>query len=130
MSLNKDRRLVEIAKLFSRNLRKNATEAEKIFWEAVRNKRFCNKKFYRQYPLFFDIEGLEKFFIADFFCHQAKLVVEIDGTYHIRQHDYDTLRTHVINFLGINVIRFKNEEVINNLQDVMKKLEKNLIAKI
>ena len=78
MSLNSKTKLVEVAKVVCRELRKHSTEAERIFWEAVRNKKFCNRKFYRQYPLFHDITGKETFFIADFFCYEEKLIIELD----------------------------------------------------
>ncbi|HEX9975484.1 MAG TPA: DUF559 domain-containing protein, partial [bacterium] len=67
MSLSHDPRLRQIAKELCRMLRRNQTNAEKIFWEAVRNRRFMGLKFYRQYPIFFDFSGQETFFIADFF---------------------------------------------------------------
>jgi very-short-patch-repair endonuclease len=54
------------------------------------------------------------------------MVVEIDGGYHQRQKDYDSLRTDVINYLGINVVRFTNEEVISNIKIVLEKLKTHL----
>ena len=57
MSLSHDPRLTQIAKKYCRELRKNQTAEEKIFWEAVRNRKFGGSKFYRQYPLFFDYLG-------------------------------------------------------------------------
>ncbi len=122
MSLNKNHKLKMVAQKLCRELRKNSTKAEKIFWEAVRDRRFMDKKFYRQYPIFFDILGRETFFIADFYCFKEKLVVEIDGGYHKRQKQYDELRTFIINSQNINVIRFKNEEVENDLPSVLEKL--------
>ncbi|MGD8781322.1 MAG: endonuclease domain-containing protein [Ignavibacteria bacterium] len=123
MSLNKNSQLRQIAKKLCRELRKNSTPAEKIFWEVVRNRKFMNKKFYRQYPLFFDLNGKETFFIADFFCYDEQLVVEIDGGYHERQKDYDKLRTEIINNLGIEVIRFKNNSVIKETEKVKEELK-------
>lgn len=122
MSLSKNPKLIAISKQLCRNLRKHSTDAEKLFWEAIRNRRFLNKKFYRQYPLFFNFYGKETFFIADFFCYENRLAIEIDGGYHEKQKDYDELRTAVINLLGIEVIRFKNDEVINNIENVLEKL--------
>ena len=122
MSLNKNQKLIMIAKHLCRELRRNSTNAEKIFWESVRDKRFMNKKFYRQYPVFFDFCGKEQFFILDFFCFTEDLAVEIDGGYHKRQKNYDVLRTHIISNLGISIIRFNNKEVENNLKKVLEKL--------
>ena len=128
MSLNSKQKLVPIAKQLARTLRKNATPAEKIFWEAVRNRKFLNKKFYRQHPIYFDLLGKETFFIADFYCHEEKLVVEIDGGYHIRQQDHDELRTAIINLLNIKVIRFSNEQVIDDLKNVLNQIAKFIKA--
>lgn len=112
-----------VAKRLCRDLRKHSTKAEQIFWESVRDRRFMNKKFYRQHPIFFDILGKETFYIADFFCYEEKLVVEIDGGYHKRRKDHDALRTSIMKVLGINVIRFHNREVENNLGSVLQKLK-------
>jgi very-short-patch-repair endonuclease len=124
MSLIKDHRLVEVAKQLCRKLRRNSTKSEKIFWEVVKNRKFMDKKFYRQYPIFFDTRGKETFFIADFYCHESKLVVEIDGKIHDYNKKHDELRTYIINHMGLDVIRFKNEEIENNLEDVLLKLKK------
>ena len=61
MSLNHKKQLIEVAKLICRQLRTNSTEAEKMFWEAVRNNKFENRKFYRQHPFFYDLTGTESF---------------------------------------------------------------------
>jgi very-short-patch-repair endonuclease len=118
--------LKNIAKQLCRDLRKNATNSEQIMWDVVRNRKLINRKFYRQYPIFYEVNGLQKFFIADFYNHETKLVIEIDGGYHKRQIEYDIMRTEIINFLGIEVIRFKNEEVENNLKSVIKTLSSKL----
>jgi len=69
MSLNKKRDLLNIAKIVCRDLRKNSTNAEEILWEALRNRKYLNKKFRRQYPIFHDFPGIESFFVGDFYCH-------------------------------------------------------------
>ena len=123
MSLNRKKELRKVAKIVCRDLRKNSTMAEKIFWEAVRNKKLNGKKFYRQHPLFYYITGKESFFVADFYCHQEKLAVELDGRYHEYKLNVDTERTEILNNLGLKVLRFKNEDVINNLNDVLTKVK-------
>lgn len=115
-----------IAKITCRDLRQNATNSENIMWNLLRNRKMCNRKFYRQHPMFYDFDGFQKFFVADFYCHEIKLVIEIDGGYHKRQIDYDLMRTEIINLLGIEVIRFTNEEVENNLNDTIKTLKTKL----
>ncbi|GAB4298240.1 MAG: DUF559 domain-containing protein [Ignavibacteriaceae bacterium] len=126
MSLNKKSKLSKIAKVICRELRKNSTEAENILWDSLRNRKLDNKKFLRQHPLFYDITGKESFFIADFYCHEERLVIELDGQYHKYRLTEDKLRTEIISLLGLKVIRFKNEEVVNNLQVVLKEIRNNL----
>jgi len=123
MSRNKDRELREIAKLRCRELRKNATEAEKIFWEQVRNRKFLELKFNRQFPIFDDTLGKETFYIADFYCHEKRLVVELDGMIHDYQMEQDELRTEIMNGKGLKVVRFRNEEVEMNCIEVLEKLK-------
>jgi len=118
--------LREAAKELSRQLRKNQTDAEEIFWQLVRNRRLFGAKFYRQHPLFFDYYGQERFFIADFFCFEKKLVIELDGAIHDSQQEYDALRTHIINTLSIEVIRFRNEDIEQHLESVIQELKGKL----
>jgi len=104
----------------------NSTEAERILWEAIRNKKLEGKKFYRQYPFFHDITGKETFFVGDFYCHDGKLIVELDGKYHQYRLKEDKDRTTILNYLGLRVIRFRNEEVINDLNMVIRKIRQEL----
>ncbi len=62
-------------------------------------------------------------FVADFYCNQINLVVEIDGGIHEQQKDYDKLRTKIINQYGIRVIRFTNEEMMDKSDWVLEKLK-------
>ena len=124
MSLNNKQKLTPIAKELCRVLRKNSTPAEKNMWDCLRNRQFLNRKFYRQYPIYFDLLGKETFYIADFYCFEEKLVVEIDGGYHQRQKDYDELRNAVMSLLSLRVIRFSNEQVSNGLNKVLEELKK------
>jgi len=126
MSISKSHGLVEVAKQRCRELRKVQTMAETIFWQAVRNRKFMGLKFYRQYPIFVDFNGKQTFFIADFFCFEKKLVVEIDGKIHDYRKENDALRTEIVNMKGIDVIRFKNEEIESNIGLVLKRLEEKL----
>jgi len=122
MSLNRKKELVEIAKELCRKLRKEPTNAEKIFWEAVRNRKLLNRKFYRQYPIYYDIKGKETFYIADFFCFEEKLVIELDGKIHNYKMKEDKERTEILNSLGLRVLRFKNDEVEKDIEGVLSKL--------
>ena len=119
-------RLRMIAKSLCRELREGQTEAEDVFWQAARNRQILGLKFYRQYPIFFEYYGQERFFIADFCCVERKLVIEIDGKIHDYQKNYDALRTYLINIMGIHVMRFRNEDILKNLDEVIQALTAKL----
>ena len=124
MSLNKKWELHNIAKIVCRDLRKRQTNSEQIFWKAVRNRKFYNLKFVRQFPLFYDITGKETFFVADFFCFEKDLVIELDGVIHKYRLRQDAERTMILNKLGLKVIRIDNDEIEKDLKSVMEKLRK------
>jgi very-short-patch-repair endonuclease len=126
MSLNNKNKLIEIAKVICRDLRNNSTKAERVLWEELRNKKFLSKKIYRQYPIFNDTTGKETFFVADFFCFADKLIIELDGQYHQYRLKEDKDRTTILNFFGLQVIRFTNDEIENNLEGVLNTLKKAL----
>jgi len=111
-----------------RNLRKNSTPAEKIFWEAVRSRRLDGFRFIRQHPIRCYVDDVKRTFIADFYCDAAKLVVEIDGPVHERQKDYDELRTLAIEQKNLRVVRFTNDEVENHLQEFLDTLKSYLYS--
>lgn len=107
----------------ARNLRKLQTPAEKKFWEKVRGKRFYNLKFNRQYMIeYAQIMGNKLYYIADFHNFEHKVIVEIDGGIHLTQEDYDKERQNNIEALGYCVIRFTNDEVLNQWDEVEFKL--------
>ena len=107
-----------IAKLYQygRELRQESTEAEKLLWAELRNRKLNGLKFRRQHPL-------DKF-IVDFYCNEKKLVVELDGGVHNEKvnKEYDEARTAMLAGLSVIVLRFKNEDVINNLKGVLGKI--------
>ncbi len=93
------------------DLRENMTEAENVIWEKLKNKKVFKYKFRRQHPV--DI------FIVDFYCHPLKLVIEIDGGYHLNkeQKEYDDGRTAELVNLGLKDVRFSNKEILNSNRD-------------
>lgn len=127
MSLNSKAKLVQIAKEVCRELRKNSTE--RLLWEKVRNKRLLGRKFYRQYPIFHDMTGKETFFVADFYCFTDKLIIELDGEYHKYRLKKDAERTNILNHLGLDVLRFSNDEIVNNLEEVMSEIKQHIVIK-
>ena len=105
---------------FARGLRKHQTKAEDILWERLRGSSLHGAKFRRQVPF--------NRYVADFYCHASKLVVEIDGKQHEWFADYDAVRTEVIEAMGVSVIRFTNEEVNDNLDSVLARIHAALRA--
>ena len=101
----------------ARELRRISTDAENILWQRVRGNRVAGVKIRRQQV----IEG----FIVDFFCNAAKLVIEIDGDVHNdpEQRKKDVHRRKVFEARGLMEIRFKNQEVISGLENVIAKIE-------
>ncbi|MGL2964884.1 DUF559 domain-containing protein [Flavobacterium sp. RSB2_4_14] len=99
--------------------KKNNTQVEAILWECLRNKNL-NYKFRRQHII--------DMFIVDFICLEKKLIIEVDGGYHYtaEQKEADELRTQILNEIGFKVIRFSNEEVIGNIDNVVKKISETL----
>jgi very-short-patch-repair endonuclease len=97
----------------ARRLRKRATEAETRLWSRLRNRQIANLKFRRQHPL-----GNR---IVDFFCHEAKLGIELDGSGHsgYRGQTSDLDREIDLYEKGIRVLRFQNTDVFNNLDGVL-----------
>ncbi len=108
----------------ARHLRQKMTEAETKLWEQVRRKQILGLKFRRQQI----IEG----FIVDFFCHQAKLVVEVDGEVHVSEEQklIDEHRRNVFALRGLDEMRFWNDEVLNSVDNVVKQIEENVKIRI
>lgn len=98
---------------YARQNRVNSTPAESALWEELRNKKLKGYKFRRQHPV-----GL---FILDFYCHTAKLAIEIDGEYHLEQEQqiYDRARTELLNQAGIKELRFSNQDILTNLSSAL-----------
>jgi len=109
-----------------RNLRRNQTATEKIMWIELKNRKLLNKKFNRQYPIKFQYHDEYRFFVLDFYCAKHKLGIEIDGKIHDNQKEHDTFRETIINTLGIKIIRFTNDEVLNSKFTVLTTIKSNL----
>jgi very-short-patch-repair endonuclease len=103
-------------KVQASELRKSMTIAERILWQKLRNKQMNGLKFRRQHPV--DI------FILDFYCHDRKLAIEVDGGIHNQstQKEWDENRTFELNEFGITVLRFSNEEVIDHTEMVVESI--------
>ncbi len=116
----------ELARQVCRDLRNRQTNAEEIFWQAVRNRRFHGKKFTRQFPYFFHQGDDYTFYVIDFHCHELKLAVELDGSSHDNKIEEDAEKTKVIEASGTTVVRFSNTGVENDLTSVLERLRSYL----
>lgn len=101
-------------------LRKEMTDAETRLWKKLRNHGFEGLKFRRQHPI-----GR---FIVDFYCHEKRLVIEVDGNIHdlLEVKERDEGREEELKNFGLTVIRFTNDEIEKNIEDVLSKLKMKL----
>ena len=97
-------------KKHSRTLRREMTDAEKLLWRHLRMEQVEGYKFRRQHPL--------GNYILDFVCLDAALVLEVDGGQHAESTDKDAIRTQWLEAKGLHVMRFWNNEVLNNIEGV------------
>lgn len=106
--------------IYAGRMRKKPTEAENILWQHLRKFRKEGFVFRRQHPV--DI------FIADFYCHKLKLVIEVDGEMHSEElkHEYDEGRSGELERFGIKVIRFTNDEIINDPESVVLQITRQI----
>jgi very-short-patch-repair endonuclease len=115
--VNRNRK-IEIARL----LRANQTKSESLLWNALRGKRLCGFKFRRQHPV-----GP---FFADFACIQTKLIVELDGGYHDYQYADDKYREDYLADRGWKVLRFCNEDVLDDVEAIVIGIGKQLAKRV
>ena len=113
----------KVIRKHARELRKYTTDSEKILWDHLRNRKLSEYKFLRQHPIVYkaDFKGLN-YFVADFYCHEKKLVVELDGPIHDDKTEYDKFRDNELNDMGIRVLRIKNEELLD-ITEVLWKIQ-------
>ena len=103
---------------FARNLRKNSTQAEKLLWNYLRNRQLQGFKFRRQHPI--------PPYIVDFYCSQIRLVIEVDGEIHKHQPEQDYYRQAWLSDHGYHVIRFTNDQVLDQLDWVLNEIKRVL----
>jgi very-short-patch-repair endonuclease len=101
----------------ARRLRRDATEAEKALWQRLRSRGFEGLKFRRQVPF-----GR---YIADFFCEELQLVIELDGGQHADS-EKDVVRTRYLESQGLRVLRFWNNDVLGNMEGVLEYLRTSI----
>ncbi len=106
----------------ARELRKNMTNAERLLWNELSNRKLNGYKFLRQHPFIYDsMEIPVKFYVLDFYCHEKKVAVELDGEIHNKNISYDRKREFDIRMFGIRTLRVRNNE-LNDLEAVKRKI--------
>ena len=107
---------------FAKELRKNMTPQERRLW-------YC---FLKDYPIRFQRQKAIKSFIADFYCHKAKLVIEIDGSQHYTDDGMakDAERTALLEEYNLDVIRFSNRDIDRNFEGVCYEIDKKISEKM
>jgi type I restriction enzyme R subunit len=109
-------------KELARELRTRETFAESALWEHLRNRQLLGHKFRRQHQF--------GEYVADFYCHEAGLVIECDGKVHQanEQWHHDQNRDAFMSAAGLTVLRFTNDQIMNDLESVLEEIRKRLIC--
>ena len=102
----------------AKQLRKNSTDAEHALWKRLRNKQLLGCKFKRQTPV-----GR---YIVDFACFSHNLIVELDGSQHLAQEEYDAERSEWLRSQGFTVLRFWNNDALTNTDSVLERIMQEL----
>ena len=104
---------------YRKKLRQHSTSAEAFLWTHLQQKKLEGRKFRRQHSILN--------FIADFYCAEERLVIELDGQYHMNptNKEKDAVRSKKLEDLGFTVIRFENRSVFENLDWVLEEIKKN-----
>jgi very-short-patch-repair endonuclease len=109
-------------KEIARKFRNNPTPEEKLLWSYLRNDQINGLRFLRQHPIIYEsVRNEHYFFIPDFYCSSAKLVIEVDGKVHDYQKDRDHHRDEILRAKGLRILRIKNEE-LKVIHKVLKKI--------
>jgi very-short-patch-repair endonuclease len=113
----------EYIKSISRKLRKWQTEAEILLWHKLRYQKVNSLRFLRQKPIFAYKQDnwFDRFYIADFYCHAQRLIIEVDWWIHSEMDriEYDKLRDEILKNNEYRILRFTNDEVINYIENVI-----------
>ncbi|SDX97509.1 Very-short-patch-repair endonuclease [Allochromatium warmingii] len=105
---------------FARELRNNSTDVERLLWRHLRNRQLEGVKFRRQQPI--------ETYIVDFISFEKKIVIELDGGQHLENREYDQQRDDCLRANGYRVLRFWNNEVIDNIDGVLEVIRACCIA--
>jgi very-short-patch-repair endonuclease len=103
----------------AKRLRRDQTDAERVLWFHLRGHRLRGLKFKRQVPL--------DRYVVDFFCADARLIIELDGGQHAIRTEQDASRTKILEAMGYLVLRFWNNDVLQNTEGVLEEILNTLL---
>ena len=119
---------VKAANRLAKDLRRRQTKEERILWQLLRNRSFLGLKFYRQHIIRYNAGSLGiKFFIADFYCPEKHLVIELDGEIHNFQRSYDHERDEILKTKEISTLRINNKEFLD-VASVLRKIHNKILS--
>ena len=102
--------------------RANQTDSEKLLWEELRGRRLSGYKFLRQHPILYQGNLIRfNYYIADFYCSEKKVAIELDSQIHDLNQEYDQFRDSELQNRGIHILRIKNDE-LQNMNEVLKRI--------
>ncbi len=109
-------------KKHAQELRNNMTGSEKILWQELKGEKLSGYRFLKWHPILFKGDQIRlNYFIADFFCFEKKVIIELDGPIHEESEEYDEFRDSELKEPGFKVLRIKNEE-LENISEVRRKI--------
>ncbi len=115
---NDSQKISPVTTARARSLRSAMIDVERLLWQAIRGKQLNGHRFRRQHPI--------GHYIADFACIEQKIVIELDGGQHQEQLEADEQRTDFLREYGWQVLRFWNNDVLNNIDGVLSVIAENL----
>jgi len=102
--------------------RANQTDSEKLLWEGLRGRKLSGYKFLRQHPILYQGNLIRfNYFIADLYCSEKKVAIELDGPIHDLNLEYDEFRDSELQNRGIHILRIKNDE-LQNMNEVLNRI--------
>jgi len=106
----------------SQELRHNMTESEKLLWKELRNRKLSGYKFLRQHPILYNGNLIRfNYFVADFYCSEKKVVIELDGPVHDTSEEYDHFRDSELQQIGFHILRIRNKE-LQNMNEILQRI--------
>ena len=109
-------------KKHAQELRTKQTDSEKLLWKELRGRKLSGYKFLRQHPMLYQGNLIRfNYFIADFYCSEKKVAIELDGPIHDLNQEYGKFRDSELQNRGIHILHIRNDE-LQNMNEVLRKI--------